>query len=115
MMYFHATKGEEYFNTSKSDLVCSLRVNQIRVIALNLFVTKMLNYMKQLQAHMPETTAQPPPVSAQKSSDQLNETSQVSLFSLCMHIYIIIYCNPPPHIPLIQVSFACVSQLICHC
>jgi vacuolar protein sorting-associated protein 13A/C len=49
--YFtNATKGEGAYDTSKCDLSVKLSVNRIRIVALYLFVSRVLNYAQQLHA-----------------------------------------------------------------
>ena len=49
MDYFsNATKGEGAYDTSKCDLSVKLSVNRIRIVALYLFVSRVLNYIQQL-------------------------------------------------------------------
>jgi hypothetical protein len=46
--YFNGTKGGGSYDTSKWDLSVHLRVNRIRVVALYLFVARVLDYAQQL-------------------------------------------------------------------
>lgn len=46
--YLDATKGEGAYDTSKCDLVIKIRVNRIRIVALKVFVDRILNYVRQL-------------------------------------------------------------------
>ena len=77
VLYSNATKGEGYLDTSKSDLAVSLKVQRIRVVALFLFVTHILNYVKQLQ--VPEVTVEPDKIS-EKISDVAKTPPQVCMF-----------------------------------
>ena len=54
--YFSATKGEGASDTSKCDLSVRLRVNRVRIVALYLFVARLLNYAQQL--HTPQQYAE---------------------------------------------------------
>ena len=47
MLYTEATKGAGYMDTNKCDLSVEARVGQLRVVALFLFVNRLLGYLKQ--------------------------------------------------------------------
>ena len=47
MLYTEATKGAGYMDMNKCDLSVEARVGQLRVVALFLFINRLLGYFKQ--------------------------------------------------------------------
>ena len=75
--FFNATSGEGAYDTSKWDLSVGLRVNRIRVVALYLFVTRVLSYVRQLTAQKQD----PNDVFEPQTTPDLEETQAVQKVS----------------------------------
>ena len=84
------SKGEGYYDTSKSDMAIQLTVNRIRVVALYLFVARILNYVKQLQ--VPESTVETAKTTSQKSLEEVKSGLLVSSLSHSFPFYINFAC-----------------------